>query len=460
MATADLINNCGGVPEYQYDLIPSSANLKRGVYANSSNCPSTTKQSCEAQGLGYTWDDRMRRCYFPCPDAYTIDATDPQQCNPRPVLTKAEIYYEILAQAVKDCATLIPAYRDAVAEAGNDPSQVGFPADSGCVNPFDPPYVPPPADSGVYDPSASNGDPLKPADVPPQTDPNGSSGQAGQQNGGIDGASGEPFIPTTPDGTKQDPYVPPPPPAYKEIDEYDASGLSTTLPRDRVMITDEEIEQLPKVNDYGVMTDGDLALRLRQHPTFLDTNPAYLKDMQRYIPSFTWECTITQKEFDLLPESFKCSLCTDYNSYIYTNPSNIGFLRGYAPTITITRNAPSGPPSFQGCPQEVKRVACESKLGYNDVPCSYSGGCNGECKCPQPPAPNCNNPLEACFWEDVGSVFSAEGLGVVADGLSGIVKGVGGIFGDFTGAALGGLGVNPQLLVYGGVALAVIVVLK
>jgi hypothetical protein len=303
---------------------------------------------------------------------------------------------------------------------------------------------------------------LKPADVPPQTDPNGSSGQAGQQNGGIDGSTGEPFIPTVPDGTKQDPYIPDPPQQYREIDESDASGQSKTLPRDRILVTDDEIALLPKVNDYGKMVDGDLALRLRAHPTFLDSNPAYLTEFVRLVPSFVWECSIRQEEFDLLPDSIKCGLCSSYQNYVYENPSNIALMRAYAPTITMTRNAPTSPPQFSGCPQDVKRVACESKLGYNNVPCSYSGGCNGTCECPQPPPDNCNpnNPFDACFWEDFASVFSAEGLGVVADGLGGIAKGVGGIIGDLTGGVLGGLGINPQLLVYGGVALAVIVVLK
>lgn len=412
MATAELMNTCRGDPVPIYSLLPDSANLKRSLWANGSNC-STTRQECEAQGLGFTYDDTYHgigRCYFPCPSSYTIDGTDPAVCNPRPVLTKVQIYYDVLAKAVNDCALLIPAYRDAVAEANNDPSQVGFPVGSGCVNPFDPPAPPPPenppdyvpaeqgglsnptgdnnsgGNSGSYDPYASNGDPLKPADVPPQTDPNGSSGQAGQQNGGIDASTGEPFIPTIPDGTKQEPYIPDPPPAYREIDEYDESGVSTVLPRGRLMVTDDDIAQLPKVNDYGTMTDGDLALRLKVHPTLLDAEPSYIAEFQRQVPSFVWECSITQAEFDLLPDDWKCKLCGNYEGTIYGNPTNIGYLRGYAPTITMTRTAPQGTPSFVGCPQEIKKTACESKTGYNRQACSYSGGCNGECKCPEAPS--------------------------------------------------------------------------
>jgi hypothetical protein len=149
---------------------------------------------------------------------------------------------------------------------------------------------------------------------------------------------------------------------------------------------------------------------------------------------------------------------------IYDTPANITFLRAYAPSITITRNAPGSPPAFSGCPQDVKRVACESQTGYNNVPCSYSGGCNGTCECPQPPVEDCSNPLNQCFWEDFGSVFSVDGLNVVADGLEGIIKGgvgfAGDVLGEGVGAVFSGLGVNPQLLVYGAVGLGVILIIK
>jgi hypothetical protein len=386
MSVADLMTNCAGVPDVRFSQIIGEANLRRGMYANGSNCK-TNKQDCEAQGLGYTYSDThygIGQCYFPCPDAYTISADDPTQCEPRPLLTKVSIYYEIMTNAVNDCARLIPAYRDAVAEANNDPSQVAFPSNSGCVNPFDPP-VPPPAEDGNYDPTPADGDPLKPADAPPQTDPNGTSGEAGEVSGGT-ANDGEPFIPTVPDGTKQEPYVPPVPASYQEIDESDPSGMSKTLPRDRILITAEEIDQLPKVNDFGTMTEGDLALRLQAHPTFLDVNPSYLKDFQTLVPTFVYECSITQAEFDLLPDNIKCSLCGNYDDYVYGNPQNIAYMRGYAPTITLTRNAPSTKPTFVGCPQDVKKVACESKTGYGGIACSYSGGCDGDCVCPQPPS--------------------------------------------------------------------------
>lgn len=438
MATVEMMATYYGFSQPQFQTQVGTANLRRNQYANTSN-GAIDRGTCEGAGVGYTYEDinwGKGNCYFPCPDLYTISATDPRQCEPRPLLTKLSIYEKILAQAVKSCAELIPAYKDAVAEANNDPSQVGFPAGSGCVNPYDPPapppptlpeeYVPPAGDGlpnpagsnenttsdGVFDPSASNGDPTKPQDAPPMTDPNGSSGQAGQQNGGIDGTTGEPFIPTQPDGTKQEPYIPPPPASYRDYDEYDESGISTVLPRGRLLVTDEEIAQLPKVNDYGTMTEGDLAIRLQQHPTLLDSDPAYLTEFIAQVPSFVWECSITQKEFDLLPDDWKCRLCGSYDGTIYGNPSNITYLRGYAPTITMTRNAPSTAPTFENCPQVVKKVACESKTGWGGGACSYSGGCDGNCICPSPPDTSSSSSSSA-LGANTG-LFIAGGVAVVA----------------------------------------------
>lgn len=394
----------------QYSLIPNSANLSRGRY-NTSNSLGLTKQDCEAKGLGYTSVVNaygVNACYFPCPDSYTIDPTDPSLCNPRPLLTKLDVYYGILAKAVKDCAELIPAYKDAVAEAGNDPSQVGFPADSGCVNPFDPPQSNT-GGEGVYDPSASNGDPTKPADAPPMTNPEGTSGTSGSAPAGSDN-TGEPSIPTVPDGTSQQPYIPPPPAETKEFDEFDESGMSTTLPRSRLTITEEQISQLPTVNDFGTQTESDLAIRLRQHPTLLDAQPVYLTEFQALLPSFQWECTITQAEFDLLPDDWKCRLCEDYQRTIYDEPSNIQWLRDHAPTITITANAPTAPPRFTGCPQDAKRVACVSRTGYDNKPCAYTGGCNGECVCPQAPTNSSSS------YAPAGTDSSALTIGLIVAG--------------------------------------------
>jgi hypothetical protein len=409
MATLDYLPDIALNTRARYSLDSvANALLVRGKWADYSNAYGVlhrplTKQDCEANGVGYTFDTHAGgTCYFPCPDAYMIKDGDISRCAPRPVLTKAEIYYEILGQAVKDCAKLIPAYKDLVAEHGNDPTQVGFPADSGCINPFDPPN-PPPAptlpeeyvpsqqgglpnpmgsdenttSSGIFDNNASNGDPTKPKDAPPMSDPNGSSGQAGGQNGGV------PNIPTIPDGTKQEVYVPPIPQANKIIDDKDPSGISKVLPRDRLLITDEEIDQLPKVNDFGVMTDGALALQLRAHPTFLDVNPSYLLEFQRALPNFQWEVTITPEEYALLSEDDQCGICGEGYNSIYTNPDSIARLRIRAPTITITRNAPSlTPPDFKECPLTKKQTACAQQV-ENGGNCSWMGGCGGYCKCPQ-----------------------------------------------------------------------------
>ena len=169
---------------------------------------------------------------------------------------------------------------------------------------------------------------------------------------------------------------------------------------------------MPKVNDYGTMTEGDLAIRLQQHPTLLDSNPAYLTEFIAQVPSFVWECSITQKEFDLLPEDWKCRLCGSYDGTIYGNPSNITYLRGYAPTITMTRNAPSTAPTFEGCPQVVKKVACESQTGWGGGACSYSGGCDGGWICPSPPDTSSSSSSSA-LGANTG-LFIAGGVAVVA----------------------------------------------
>lgn len=368
MATADLLTTAGGHTLPQFQTIYNSSYLRRNKY-NESNV-FVGEQACLSKGYGYTFDGG--NCYFPCPDSYTILGDDKSKCEPRPLLSKLDEYYGILNQAVRDCATLIPAYKEAVKEAGNDPTQVGFPADLGCENPYASIPSNPTGDEGVFDPSASNGDPLKPKDAP--TD------QA---------------------------FIPSPPEKSKYVDEYDASGFSKVLPRNRLIVTDEEIDRLPKVNDFGTMTDGDLAMKLRENPSYLDTHPNMIAEFMEGNPDFIWECTVTQQEFDLLPDGLKCNLCENYDDYIYRNPEGINYLRGYAPTITITRTAPSTAPSFQNCPEQVKKIACESQyveietdediienlFGFGGlfggikkktkVYCTYSGGCQGTCDCPQ-----------------------------------------------------------------------------
>jgi hypothetical protein len=417
MATLDYLPDIAKNTRARYSLdTVANALLVRGKWADYSNAYGVlgrpvNQQDCEANGLGYSFDTHAGgTCYFPCPDAYKIKDGDMSRCEPRPVLTKAEVYYEILGKAVKDCAKLIPAYKDLVAEHGNDPTQVGFPADSGCVNPFDPPSPPPLDPTGVYDNNASNGDPLKPKDAPPMTDPNGSSGQAGGQTGGV------PDIPTVPDGTKQEPYFPPTPEAYKIIDDKDPSGISKILPRDRILVTDEEIDQLPKVNDFG-WTEGSLAIQLRAHPTFLDVNPSYLLEFQKAVPSFQWEVTITPEEYALLSEEDQCGICGEGYNSLYTNPDNIARLRIRAPTITITRNAPSiNPPAFNECPLTKQQTECAQKV-ENGGNCSWMGGCGGYCKCPQ--ADNTiHSPTAPSTDTDGSSSLLLIGGGVVLIGIA------------------------------------------
>ena len=327
------------VPSYTQSTVGSR--LTRASYFGNSNAMGHfgrygNQQDCDAMGLGYTFDSKRGNCYFPCPDAYLINADDTRTCDPRPQLTKAEIYYEIMSQAVKDCAKLIPAYKDLVAEHNNDPTQVGFPEDSGCINPYGPPPPLPSDPVGVYDNNASNGDIEKPKDAPPDV------------SGGT---------------TVQAPTI--------IVDDKDPSGMNKNLPRDRILITTEEIDQLPKVNDYGMMTDGTLALQLRAHPTFLDVNPTYLLEFQKAVPSFQWEITITPEEYALLPEELQCAISTNYAG-IYSNPSQISELRLHAPSITLTRNAPSTFPVFPS-PRTKAMLECEAyNITYDTYVSNYA----------------------------------------------------------------------------------------
>ena len=321
------------MPMPRYSLEQGTSRLIRNAYFTNSNAYAHfgrygNQQDCDALGLGFSFSKGA--CYFPCPDAYLIKDGDMSKCEPRPILTKAEIYYEEMSKAVKDCAKLIPAYKDLVAEHNNDPTQVGFPADSGCENPFPSPPQFPFDPVGQYDNNASNGDPLKPKDAP--TD-------------------------------DLNPTNPPPSPI---LDDKDPSGISKNLPRDRILITAEEIDQLPKVNDFGVSSDSGLALQLRYHPTYLDVNPSYLLEFQEKVPSFQWEITITQEEYALLPEDLQCAVALNYGE-LYSNPSGISELRLYAPTITMTRNAPSTFPVFKA-PRTKRMLECEA---YNVEPPTY-----------------------------------------------------------------------------------------
>ena len=333
MATFYSAPTCAGYSAAIATPIFNSDNIARGYYANGSNCR-LTKTECEAQGLGYTYDANRYACLFPCPDAYLQSSSNPSQCEPRPLLTAIQIYYEVLADAAASCMDKSEAYRKAVEEGGGNPSSVPFPAD--CPNPYD---------------RQPETDPLNPQDV----------------------------LPPSPDV----PYIPPPPAANVQTDSSGGVGE----PRSRLTILSDEIDAHLRVSEYGVMRDSDLAQRLRLHPTLADVEPAYLTELGRLIPNFQWSVSITQDEYDLLTDDLKCVLCTNYNQ-LYTSPSLIAGCRIHAPTITITRDAPStSPPTYLRCPEEIRRAACAQKTGYNGGACTYSGGCMGHCDCPQPPPP-------------------------------------------------------------------------
>ena len=58
---------------------------------------------------------------FPCPAGYRQSDTDASVCEPRPLLTAIEVYYEVLQNAASSCADKSEAYRKAVEESGKDP---------------------------------------------------------------------------------------------------------------------------------------------------------------------------------------------------------------------------------------------------------------------------------------------------------------------------------------------------
>jgi hypothetical protein len=311
-------------------------------------------------------------CYAPCPDAscMSFDPNDETkqvlQCRPRPLLTAIDVYYKVLQDATSTCTQVSDAYRKAVEENGGDASTIGF--NSSCPNPYAPAVVPDPTgqgNEGVFDPSASNGDPLKPQDAPP-----------------IDPTT--PFIPSIPTASIQhDPIA------------SDTSPPNTELPTSRITLTDDEISQFPKVNDYGTMREDTLAQLCRLQPTYCDVNTEYLEDCMNHIKDFTYRVEITQEQYDKLPDALQCLLSENFND-IYSKPITIKKIRDYIPSLTITRDAPSiEVPVYKNTPRERREQQC-TEQSVDGKPCSYSGGCLGNCNCPNsdnpedeppPPAP-------------------------------------------------------------------------
>ncbi len=315
-----------------------------------------TADLCKQSGGSYYSNDSFQRCYGDCPESACmstdLDGKTVLECRPRPLLSSIEIYYQVLADAAATCMDKSAAYRKAVEDNGGDPSTIGFNSD--CPNPYAPAVVPDPTGQGVdgvFDPSASNGDPLKPQDAPP-----------------IDAGA---------------PYIPPPPATYRD---YDAIASATsppdeTLPTSRISLTDEEIDQFPKVNDYGTMREDVLAQTCRVNPTYCDVNTEHLADCEKYLKDFTWCCIPTQAEFDKLNDTHQCLLAENYRD-IYKDPSVIKKMRNFAPSITITRDAPPvKDPVYENTPKERRRQQCNAQVGGDGLPCIYSGECLGTCNC-------------------------------------------------------------------------------
>lgn len=330
--------------------------------------PQTARQVCEGKGTGYFYnymdtnslsgDNRFHECYFPCPDTscndFDAEGNITLKCNPRPLLTAIDIYYEVMADATKSCMDKSEAYKRAVEEGGGDPSRIGFNSD--CPNPYTP-AVPPntdPTAGGVFDPASSNGDPTKPLDAPP-----------------IDSGA---------------PYIPPPPQSHRDFDGIasDTSPPNPDLPISRITLTDVEIDMFPKVNDYGTMREDTLAQLCRVNPTYIDVNTEHLADCVTYLKDFTWCCIPTQAEFDKLTDDLQCVLATEYRT-LYDKPERIKEMRKYAPSITITRDAPPVEvPIYTNTPEERNRRLCDGRKNEDGESCNFSGGCRGTCVCPAP----------------------------------------------------------------------------
>lgn len=345
---------------------PQVWNASTAKFTLKLSTPDIARQDCMARGGDYYYGlgktdasiGGVFSCYEPCPDAscngYDANGNATKECNPRPLLTAVDIYYEVMKDATKSCMDKSEAYKRAVEEGGGDPSRIGFTSD--CPNPYTP-AIPPntdPTAGGVFDPASSNGDPTKPLDVPP-------------------------FDPTVP-------YIPPAPPTYRDFDGIasDTSPANPDLPTSRITLTDEEIDMFPKVNDYGTMREDTLAQRCRVNPTFIDVNTEHLNDCLTYIKDFTWCCIPTQVEFDKLTDDLQCLLSQEYRT-LYDKPERIKEMRNFAPSITITRDAPPvDVPVYNNTPEERKRRECNGKKNEDGVDCVYSGGCRGSCVCPEP----------------------------------------------------------------------------
>jgi len=320
----------------------------------------------ESSWSGGTSLGNAMACYRGCPDdacdGANPDGTSHQACLPRPFLTEVDIYYQVLADATKTCLDKSEAYRKAVEENGGDPTSLGFTAD--CPNPYacsvegdvqTDKYL---SENGVLV-TGSDGK-LKPVDVPPQNST--SSNSFACVNGG--------WVPS----------FPPVPESFKTFDEFGGVGQ----PLSRLTLTVEEIDKIPLEKDFGGDVKSSLAQMLTAHPTLADVEPKYLTDISAKLPDFVWCCIPTQAEYDLLSDTDRCMLFTNYFD-LYDKPEIIARWRNVAPTITITKESrPAVAPTYTGDPNTARREQCEGSGGNYINP---TGQCFGSCEMSPPPPP-------------------------------------------------------------------------
>ena len=363
---------------------PSSGiqeHIRRQTIWNGSNRRSV-KEECEALGVGYTHSDTYGgQCFYPCPDAYEVNPQNIGECVTRPLVTAITTYYSVLADAGRSCLDKSSAYRQAVIEAGGDPASLPFPAE--CPNPYS-------CTEGAY----ANTSDLPPmpfntdTTVPSNSDPNGTSGVAGA-GGNTDLTK---YSQLSCKNGQWEPFIPPPP--YNP--QIDTSG-GVGEPSSRLTLTIEEIDRIPLESEYGSAgRRNNLSQELYNHPTLLDVDPRRINDYMAYVPDFHWSCVITQDNYDKMPDSIKCGLMKHYFDWT-TNPSRVWEMRGYDPTILITRDAvETSAPTFTGDPLTSLRQQCETThpSGSDGTvgfllrnKCNWVGDCEGSCVCPPPPTP-------------------------------------------------------------------------
>jgi hypothetical protein len=351
---------------------PTGSKLIRNIRFTGYGNLEGVQQDCIAYGVGYGAINKSSGgaipCYYPCPPSYETDPSDTSKCVPRPLLTSVDIYYRTLNDSAKSCLEKSAAYKQAVMESGNDPSAFPFPAE--CPNPYS-------CEEGAF----ANSTDLPPmpdntgTTVPASSDPNGSSGVAGSNNGNsvysqllCKAGQWEPFIPTPP-------YNP----------TLDSSG-GVGEPSSRLTLTVEDIDKIPLESEYGSAgRKSALAQELYNRPTLLDIYPDRIKDYMVYDPAFVWSATVTQENFDKMPQAIQCALVNRYFDQI-TNPSKVEEMRSYDATILISRDAPpTSAPVFVNDIETKLREECEARSNRGYGGCKWRGNCEGFCECPDPP---------------------------------------------------------------------------